>query len=72
MNMLCCQENVKSFNIEDVATFDTVSKMKSEIANLRSDLVNQEKLAGEHYNLKLQQIKIKTCHFQATLLMTSS
>ena len=72
MNMLCCQENVKSFNIEDVATFDTVSKMKSEIANLRSDLVNQEKLAGEHYNLKLQQIKIKTCNFQATLLMTSS
>ena len=70
--MLCCQENVKSFNIEDVATFDTVSKMKSEIANLRSDLVNQEKLAGEHYNLKLQQIKIKTGHFQATLLMTSS
>ena len=59
MNMLCCQENVKSFNIEDVATFDTVSKMKSEIANLRSDLVNQEKLAGEHYNLKLQQIKLK-------------
>ena len=70
--MLCCQENVKSFNIEDVATFDTVSKMKFEIANLRSDLVNQEKLAGEHYNLKLQQIKIKTSHFQATLLMTSS
>ena len=63
---------MKSFNIEDVATFDTVSKMKSEIANLRSDLVNQEKLAGEHYNLKLQQIEIKTCHFQATLLMTSS
>ena len=64
MNMLCCQENVKSFNIEDVATFDTVSKMKSEIANLKSDLVNQEKLAGEHYNLKLQQIKIKTVIFR--------
>ena len=41
------QENVKSFNIEDVATFDTVTKMKSEISNLRSDLVNQEKLTGE-------------------------
>ena len=41
------QENVKSFNIEDVGTFDTVSKMKSEISNLRSDLVNQEKLTGE-------------------------
>merc|ERR1719300_1262923 len=41
------QENVKSFNIEDVGTFDTVSKMKSEISNLRSDLVNQEKLTGD-------------------------
>ena len=41
------QENVKSFNIEDVGTFDTVSKMKSEISNLRLDLVNQEKLTGE-------------------------
>ena len=41
------QENVKSFNIEDMATFDTVSKMKSEMGNLRADLANQEKLTGE-------------------------
>merc|ERR1719300_838030 len=48
------QENVKSFNIEDVGTFDTVSKMKSEISNLRSDLVNQEKLTGDlNHDIKL-------------------
>ena len=41
------QENVKSFNIEDMATFDTVSKMKLEIGNLRADLANQEKLTGK-------------------------
>ena len=41
------QENVKSFNIEDMATFDTVSKMKSEMGNLRADLANQEKLTGD-------------------------
>ena len=41
------QENVKSFNIEDMATFDTVSKMKSEMGNLRADLANQEKLTGK-------------------------
>ena len=41
------QENVKSFNIEDMATFDTVSKMKSELGNLRADLANQEKLTGK-------------------------
>ena len=38
---------MKSFNIEDMATFDTVSKMKSEMGNLRADLANQEKLAGK-------------------------
>ena len=38
---------MKSFNIEDMATFDTVSKMKSEMGNLRADLANQEKLTGK-------------------------
>ena len=44
------QENVKSFNIEDMATFDTVTKMKCEMTNLRSDLAAQEKLVGENIN----------------------
>lgn len=47
------QENVKSFNIEDMATFDTVTKMKSEMTNLRSDLAAQEKLVGE----KIKRLK---------------
>jgi len=48
------QENVKSFNIEDMATFDTVTKMKSEMTNLRSDLAAQEKLVGDlNHDIKL-------------------
>merc|ERR1712013_299861 len=30
-----------------MATYDTVSKMKSEMGNLRADLANQEKLTGD-------------------------
>lgn len=48
------QENIKSFNIEDMATFDTVTRMKGEIANLRTELANQEKFVGElHHDIKL-------------------
>lgn len=48
------QENVKSFNIEDMATFDTVTKMKCEMTNLRSDLAAQEKLVGDlNHDIKL-------------------
>ena len=42
------QDNIKSFNIEDLATFETVTKMKAEISGLRGDLTNQEKLAGRN------------------------
>jgi len=48
------QESVKSFNVEDMATFDTVTRMKGEISNLRSEMANNEKLIGElNHDIKL-------------------
>jgi len=48
------QENIKSFNVEDVATFDTVTKMKTEIANMRLEIANQEKFVDElRHDIKL-------------------
>ena len=48
------QESIKSFNVEDVATFDTVTKMKNEISSLRSELSSQEKLVGDlNHDIKL-------------------
>jgi chromosome segregation ATPase len=48
------QENIKSFNVEDMATFDTVTKMRGEISSLRSELASQEKLVGDlNHDIKL-------------------
>lgn len=35
--------HLKNFQVEDRHTFDTITKMKSEISNLRNDLLSQEK-----------------------------
>lgn len=54
MELNTLQDNIKSFNIEDLATFETVTKMKAEISGLRGDLTNQEKLAADlNHDIKL-------------------
>lgn len=41
------QENIKSMKIEDYQTFDTISKMKTEVNGLRTEISSQEKFIGD-------------------------
>jgi len=48
------QENVKSFNVEDGATFEAVTKMKKDISGLKNELVNQDKVVGDlNHDIKI-------------------
>ena len=48
------QDHVKSFTIDDYHTFDTVSKMKTDLNGLRSELSSNEKSIGDlNHDIKI-------------------
>jgi len=48
------QENIKAFKVDDYQTFDTISKMKTEVNGLRSEISSQEKFIGDlNHDIKI-------------------
>jgi len=48
------QDKIKNMKVEDYQTFDTISKMKTEVNGLRSEISSQEKFIGDlNHDIKI-------------------
>jgi len=65
------QDKIKNMKVEDYQTFDTISKMKTEVNGLRSEISSQEKFIGD-LNHDIKIMDSLSVEAQRTLCLTQN